>query len=255
MEAQMLQRNLSLALILLLVAAPIAAYTIYLKDGSRLIAKEKYTLDGGRALIILQNGTQTFLDASEIDVSRTDAANRNNYGTAMVLQDGQFTDSAPLPEAGRQETLTDLAGRRPAQPHQQAVRPVPTRPTSGDYLDLVSSQRQPFRNLDLSGEIQEVFLAQGVAGIQLSQGTAADRVLLEITADSEASVFRALEVAADALLHVRTRTSAPVAAFEIVMVTSNRSRGGQFLLTPRMASQLADGELELPEFYVQNVQF
>ena len=251
----MARRNLILALLLLLVAAPLAAYTIYLKDGSRLIAREKYTLDGDRALIVLQNGTQTFLAASEIDVPRTDAANRNNYGTAMVLQDGQFTETAPPPDSGRQESLTDLAGRTSTQPRPQAVRPVPTRPTSGDYMDLLSSQRQPFRNLDLAGEIQQVFLAQGVAGMQLAQGTAADRVLLEITTDSEASVFRALEVAADALLHVRTRTAAPVAAFEIVLVTSNRSRGGQFLLTPGQASQIADGEVELPAFYVQNVQY
>ena len=251
----MLRRTLSVALIALLAAAPIAAYTIYLKDGSRLIAKEKYTLDGERALILLQNGTQTFLAASEIDVPRTEAANRNNYGTAMVLEDGKFIEAAPTTEAQRQESLTDLAGRTQTQPREQARRSVPTRPTSGDYLDLLSSQRQPFRNLDLSAEIQEVFLAQGVAAVQLSQGTAADRVLLEVTTDSEASVFRALEVAADALLHVRTRTSAPVAAFEIVLVTSSGARGGQFLLTPGMASELADGEIELPAFYVQNVQY
>lgn len=251
----MLRRNLFLALILLLVAGPALAYTIYLKDGSRLIAREKYTLDGERALIVLQNGTQTFLAANEIDVPRTDAANRNNYGTAMVLQDGQLVDSAPQTEVGRQETLTDLAGRNQAGPRPQAVRPVPTSPTSGDYLDLLSAQRQPFRNLDLAAEIQQVFMAQGVAGMQIAQGTAADRILIEITTDSEASVFRALEVAADALLHVRTRTAAPVAAFEIVLVTSNRSRGGQFLLTPGMATQLAEGEVELPAFYVQNVQY
>ena len=251
----MLRRNLSIALILLLAAAPVAAYTIYLKDGARLIAREKYTLDGDRALIVLQNGTQTFLAASEIDVPRTDAANRRNYGTAMVLQDGQFTEAAPPPGTQREESLTNLAGRSQTQPRPQAVRPVPARPTSGDYLDLLSSQRQPFRDFDLAAEIQQVFLAQGVAGMQLAQGTAADRVLLEITTDSEASVFRALEVAADALLHVRTRTSAPVSAFEIVLVTSSRARGGQFLLTPAMASQLADGELEMPAFYVQNVQY
>ena len=251
----MLRRNLTLALILLLVAAPLAAYTIYLKDGSRLIAKEKYTLDGDRALIVLQNGTQTFLAASEIDVPRTEAANRNNYGTAMVLQDGEFIETAPAPEARRQETLTDLASRSPTQPHERAVRPLPTQTTSGDHMDLLSSRRAAFRNLDLAAEIQQVFLAQGVAGMQLAQGTTADRVLLEITTDSEASVFRALEVAADALLHVRTRTAAPVAAFEIVLVTSSRARGGQFLLTPGQASRLADGEIELSEFYVQNVQY
>ncbi len=252
----MMRRNLSLLLVLLLAAAPLAAYTIYLKDGSRLIAREKYTLDGDRALIVLQNGTQTFLAASEIDVPRTEAANRNNYGTAMVLQDGQFTDT-PAPPPPREPQLGDLIGRREVAPpnRPQARRPVQGPEMAGDYRDLFSAQRQPFRNLDLSGEIQGIFLAQGVAGVQIAQGTAADLVLLEVTADSEASVFRALRVAADALLHVRTRTAAPISAFEIVLVTSNRQRGGQFLLTPDLASRLAAGEIELPAFFVQNVQF
>ena len=166
---------------------------------------------------------------------------RNNYGTAMVLQDGQFTEAAPLPEPERQETLTEVAGRTGAQPRPQAVRPVVTPPRADDYSDLLSAQRQPFRNIDLAGEIQQVFLAQGVAGMQLAQGTSSDRVLLEITTDSEASVFRALEVAADALLHVRTRTTAPVSAFELVLVTSNLTRGGQFLMTPAAASTAARG--------------
>jgi len=99
------------------------------------------------------------------------------------------------------------------------------------------------------------WLARGLARLDRRACESADRVLLEITTDSEASVFRALEVAADALLHVRTRTSAPVSAFEIVLVTSSRSRGGQFLMTPALASQLADGDVELPAFYVQNVQY
>ena len=55
------------------------------------------------------------------------------------------------------------------------------------------------------------------------------------------------------------RLSAVLAAqsptFEIVLVTSSRSRGGQFLMTPAMASQVADGEIELSAFYVQYVQY
>ena len=252
----MMRRNLSLLLVLLLAAAPLAAYTIYLKDGSRLIAREKYTLEGDRALILLQNGTQTFLDAAEIDVPRTDAANQNNYGTALVLKDGELTEGTAEPEK-RQERLGDLIGRREVGPQTrpQVRRPTPQRQYTGNVQDLFSAQRLPFRNLDLAEEIQGVFMAQGVPGLQLAQGTAGDRVLLEITTDSEAAVFRALKVSADALLHVRTRTAAPISAFEIVLVTSNRGRGGQFLMDPSLASQLADGEIELSAFYVQNVLF
>jgi hypothetical protein len=251
-------RKIALVMTLLLAAAPLAAYTIYLKDGSRLIAREKYTLEGDRALILLQNGTQTFLDANEIDVPRTEAANRNNYGTAMVLKDGELTEAAVEPEP-RQERLGDLIGRRElgpqAQTRPQARRPTPKRQMAGDVQDLFAAQRQAFRNLGLAEEIQGVFMAQGVAGLQLAQGTAADRILLEITTDSEASVFRALKVSADALLHVRTRTAAPISAFEIVLVTSSNARAGQFFLDPGLASEVAEGRLDLPTFFVENVQF
>ncbi len=252
-----MSRKILIPLLVLLIAAPAAAYTIYLKDGSRLIAREKYQLDGDRALIVLQNGTQTFLDAAEIDVPRTETANRNNYGTAMVLEDGKFTEAPRAAPPPREESLGDLIGNRevapPARP--RARRPPPQASHSGPQADLYQIQRQPYGDLDLAAEIQQVFMAQGVAGAQILQGTSGDRVLLEIIADSEASVFRGLKVAADALLHVRTRTAAPVSAFEVVLVTSSRERAGQFLLDPALASELAAGGVELSAFYVQHVQF
>ena len=68
------------------LAAPAAAYTIFLKDGSRIVSREKYRIQGDRAIVILENGTQTFIKATEIDVARTDQANTgSNYGTAYEL--------------------------------------------------------------------------------------------------------------------------------------------------------------------------
>ena len=58
-----------LPLLLIVLAAPLSAYTIYLKDGTRIVAKQKYRVDeDGKAIITLQNGTQTFIKSSEIDV-------------------------------------------------------------------------------------------------------------------------------------------------------------------------------------------
>ena len=72
----MYRRSLTLTVLLVLgLAIPAHAYTIYLKDGSTLIAKEKYRVEEGKAIITLQNGTQTFIDASEIDVARTERTN------------------------------------------------------------------------------------------------------------------------------------------------------------------------------------
>ena len=75
-----------------IMAIPANAYTIYLKDGSRLIAKEKHLIEEGKAIIVLQNGTRTFIEASEIDIPRTKQANLGDYGTALVLEGGQLID-------------------------------------------------------------------------------------------------------------------------------------------------------------------
>ena len=81
MRCSRVSRPALLALLGLLAAASLllatAAYTIVLKDGSTLVAKEKYTVQNGRAIITLLNGTQTFVPADRIDVKRTEQANRS----------------------------------------------------------------------------------------------------------------------------------------------------------------------------------
>jgi len=62
-----------------------SSYTVVLKDGSTIIAKEKYRIEGSRAIITLLNGTQTFVRADQIDIAKTDAANRGSYGSAVVI--------------------------------------------------------------------------------------------------------------------------------------------------------------------------
>ncbi|HMB52750.1 MAG TPA: hypothetical protein VKU40_05500, partial [Thermoanaerobaculia bacterium] len=70
----------ALAVAVLLAALPAAAYTIYLKDGSRMIARDKYEIKGDQAVFVLQSGTRTTIDLDEIDVARTEKANESNLG-------------------------------------------------------------------------------------------------------------------------------------------------------------------------------
>jgi len=76
-------------------ASPLFAYKVVLKDGSAVVAKEKYRLSGTRAVITLPNGTQTFVEASQIDVAKTEEANRVDYGTAMVIEGSQVKPAGP----------------------------------------------------------------------------------------------------------------------------------------------------------------
>ena len=109
------------AALCLLLAAPLAAYTIYLKDGTRMQAKEKYRVVNGQAMITLPNGTRGVLDVREIDVKRTEEANRVDYGGNAVVVETPQEPAAPPPTTTTTappptETSTTVAGGDPAVP-------------------------------------------------------------------------------------------------------------------------------------------
>ena len=244
----------------LAVALPAAAYIVVLKDGSQIVADREYEVRGERAIITLPNGTRTFLDADEIDVEATRKANEQGYGTALVIEDGESRDRRPeeTVEEPPQPSLTDLARRGASrlEPQRREPRREPgaARRTPAGYTDLGSLDRRPYRALEVAAEIQRFFRGQGVDQVELYQGSRETRPFAEITTASEASVFRALEVAAAALLAVR-ESHPSIEALEVYLTTPSRERAGQFVLTPELAAALAGGETEVSAFYVENVQF
>lgn len=252
-----------ICLVILALTAPLSAYTIYLKDGSTLIAKEKYRVEDGKALIVLQNGTQTFIDASEIDVAKTERINQGNYGTAFFIDDEGKVIEAPVTPTEKQ-TLTDVAGRTDSRASSRtpATRPdtgttdtTPQIMTKGGFVDLTIAPRTPYRDLDIAVEISRFLRTLGLTDFKVFQGTQPRRLFLEMTTNSEATVFRSLEAAADTLMHLRNQYPDQVEEFEILFSTSNRDRAGQFLLNDELAAQLGDKNTETSSFFIANVQF
>lgn len=248
------------ALLLLAVAAPATAYIIVLEDGSRLVADREYEVRGSKAIITLPNGTTTSIDAKEIDREATIKANKEGYGTAVVIEGNDTREVRPKETAEKppQPTLSELASRGSSrlEPHRRQPRTEsgPVRRTAAGFADLAALDRRRYGNLEIAAEIQRVFRGQGVDQIELYQGTKPDRPFAEITAGSEASVFRALTVAAAALLAVH-ESHPGMAALELLLTTPARERAGQFVLTPDSARQLVAGEVEVAEFFVEHVQF
>ncbi len=246
-----------------LVSAPLAAYTVYLKDGSTIIARGPYRLDGDTAIITLQNGTRSSINASEIDVARTREVNQSDYGSAVVIDDRQLTELPTQPGPPPKKELSDIIGSGPtARSRPQARRPTPADPGSAEprrtqagYLDYLTAQRTPFRDLEVSSQLQRTFRAQGVEEVLIYQGTQQGHLLVDVTANSEASIFRSLKVAALALLRIRESSPGQVEALELVLSTSNREPGGQFLMTPALAQSLVTDEVEISRFFIENVRF
>lgn len=240
------------AVVTLLVAAPALAYTVYLKDGSRLVATEKPVIEDGRAIITLQSGTRTSIAASEIDVERTREANKDDYGTALVLEEGSFTELND-DDIGRQRgRLSEVASGPRVGTRPRARRQVSL--SSGEALE--NWQRVAYRsNLDVATEILAAFRGQGIEQVGIYQGTNEKRLLIELSTNSESAVFRGLKIAAGALSRVHGLYPDDVEAFELVMSTAQRERAGQFLIDPEDAALLLAEDTELSSYFVDNVRF
>lgn len=237
----------ALAVAVLLAALPAAAYTIYLKDGSRMIARDKYQVKGDQAVFVLQNGTSTTIDLAEIDVARTEKANESNLGTAVVIEGGQTRDAPAEIEPEERTSLSDLARQRRQQGQRApAQRPPTQRPpslqpapqpalpeadeptaeafvsTAAGYPDLLAAPRRPYADLDLVGDLKRFYNGQGIDDIQVFQGSDDRLPMVEITATSEASVFRAIAVTASALRSL-SEQGRDVTALQLFLATP---RGG-----------------------------
>ena len=255
-------RRLIPAALSLLLASPLAAYTIYLKNGQSIQAKGKYRIENGKAYITLSNGTQSFIAAKEIDIPRTEAENKSDYGGNAVILDqgaaGKGQPASPPPPKKLSDFITshdarDLPGSRRDKPAPSTA--AGSLKTRAGFNDLTRLARRPYPQADVLAELQQFFHGQGIDDVEIYAGTQGDRPLIEVTTSSEGAVFRALSITANALLHIRDRFPNKVAALELTMATPARERAGQFVLTPEMASDLVAKKVEPPAFYVENVQF
>jgi hypothetical protein len=254
--------------VLLLEPGSLFAYTIFLKDGSSIQSKEKYTINGDRAVITLPNGTQTFVPAKQIDVARTDQANTNDYGSAVVIDESHQAPQQTAPPPATRKTLADLIQNKTAVPRPlpqarrenrggtsgaAAVPGVLTKTKAG-FLDLATVTRKPFSQLDVTSELQQFFHSQGIEEVEVYQGTQGDRPLVEINTNSEGAVFKAVSVSATALLRLRDRHP-KIESFELLLTTPAKERAGQFVITPQLAADIVSKNVEVSAFYLSNVQF
>ena len=244
-----------------LAAAPAFAYTVYLKDGSRIVAREKYVVRGSLALITLPSGTQSSIAAAEIDVARTEQANKSNLGTAVAIEGGKAVELQKHAPQQQQPKLQDFirsnAGGLRA-PAQTAPPPVNRQDTPAAALhkgERSPATRAPLADTELAGEIRGFITSRGVTAVDVHQGVAAKRPLLVFGTSSEGALFKALVVASNTLLHFESTKPGTIEGFEVLCETPDGGLGGRFDLTPKLAADLVSGRYEITRFFVENVRF
>lgn len=255
-----LARIALIALIGLLTAGSLAAYTVHLKDGTSIVTKKKYTVQGEKAILVLPSGTETTMALAEIDFARTEAANRSDLGNAIVIENGKATDltrSAPPPPA--KQTLKDLLEQRAAaqgSTNAGAVALDSARERGASQRAATSHAGQtPLRDVALLTEIRTFIFGRGITSLEVQQGSASRRPRLVFQTSTETQVFRALQASSGALIAVREQRPGTVESFEVICDGPAGGRGGHFTLTLAQAEDIVSGRVDLPTFFVENVEF
>jgi hypothetical protein len=255
-------RLLSFAMgaVVLWLAPAAGAYRVIFKDGSSLMAIERYQVQGELAVIILESGTRTTVPVSEIDAERTEQHNRTSANSTAVVIEGRSQRMLEMGERPEQpQTLRDLILERrqsagspqPAAPATE--QPPRVRTTEAGFHDLASMQRRPL-DPDVAAELGASLRAHGLARFQLFAGTAPERALVEVTADDRGQVFTALEAASAAVVALHEQGSEGL-VLEVLLRSSQRSPAGMFTLAFENAALLAKDRMTPGEFFVHYVEF
>ena len=256
--------RLAVALALALAAAPALAYTIYLKDGSRIVAKEKYVVRGGLAIITLPSGTESSIPAGEIDVPRTEKANESRLGgTAIVIEGGEARELKATPPPPTKPKLQDLM--RASEGELRGLDDVPAAAPETDapatpaallrQRESAEKRRLPFPDTQLAAEILQTLAGRGVTAVRVHASGDAQRPLLVFETASETAVFKAILAGANTLLQVRAKRPGAIEGFELLCESAGGSSGGKFDLTPKLAEEVVSRRYEITRFYVENVRF
>jgi hypothetical protein len=244
------KRLLVLATLLLATGAWAAqVYVVVLRNGNRIVAREKYTVKGSNALVVLKNGTLTAIPLDQIDVPLTDTVNGQNLGDAQLLEWVDITK--PLPTPAPTPSLGALGQvRRGLAVPSKTTGAAPT-PTPGLQL---RGERSPDAQVELA--FQEGLERSHLYLYRMSRGSKPGNLYVEAQVNGQAEVLRALQ-AITSTYHIMMSSAAERAPkeIEIKMLNESGKEAGLFQLTPADAAELATGKISAEDFFVTHVIF
>ena len=226
------------AVVLLLSAPAFATYYVVMKDGSRYLAKSKWTVVNGKAIVHLENGSTISLDPSGIDAPKSEEMTR--MGGASVLAVGQApTNSAPKQSSlGSAIRLRKLPGQQ--QPAVTSTVPVQARP-SGPLLggEVLEKFERAYENV---GIFEHKVVATGAHSLRA-----------DLTADNEEKVFNAISATSFLILRNAGVSGAQVDMVELFMKTTTGGSSGRFQMTRADAQALDSKQMSREDYFIRKV--
>ena len=255
-----LPRVLSAALVLLL-AAPAAAYVIILKDGTRLVAKEKPTVEGDRLIFVTKIGVTQSVPAKDYDQKATVEANKLIAGGDALVLNSPDGAGAMTSVDTKRPTLSEYIKRNNETnlllKDQTQAPGVKTSASSRPSAEKPAGERAPAGGeTTLDPGTNDAFLraleSSGIRGPRLSG--VAHGVRVQAVTDTEQQVFAALGAVARGLKESRA-AGKPLDKAEVWLLTSNGQSAGRFEMGADEADALLNGKIGAAKYFVANVIF
>ncbi len=249
----------------LLVAGTAAAdYVIYTKDGARIVAREKPTVQGNRLIFRTPLGAPQSITTADVDEERTDKANKEGYGGAYLLSE---TSERKLIESPgeKKPSLSEYIRQNkkimkapgetgqgtPAESAAPAAAPGAA-PGVASLLNKGSEAGGSPLDLQATGTFLQAFEGVGLRGVRLS--SLPRGVRLQVITDTEQQVFGAIAAAARGLKESRA-LGRPIERLEIYFVTSGGENAGKFDMSPDDADAILNGKITPAKYFVAAVIF
>ena len=233
----------------LLASQAFALYVIVLRNGSRVVAKEKYQVKGATAVFTTKIGTVTSLPLSQVDVAATEKLNALNLGDAQTL-DWVDNDQQAKPTPTPTPPVAGVGKIKPgiAKTEGFAARPTPT--------PGIMFHENHYRD----AKVEEAF-EQGLESYHLylnrtSAGTQPAYLFIEIQVNGQPETLRALQAVCTTykVLADKAPDRLPERV-EVQMLNESGREAGVFRLSIADATELVSGKVTPESFFVQHVIF
>ena len=237
------------ALALLVGTQASASYVIVLKDGTRYNAKSKWSIVNGKALVTLQSGQTMTINPNEIDVAKTNEVNALGMGNVNVISEGQPVQSQAQKQAPSLGQLVKIQ-------RQQQAPPAPVTPAAPSHSPASTAPAAPAPVPDqLDSRLKDTFeRAYENVGIFEHKLTGTNHsVRVELTADSEDSVFNAISATAFLIERNAGLDNVQIDLVELFMKTTTGGSAGRFQINRTDAASINKKAISLQDYFLRKV--
>ena len=240
-----MKKTLMLAVLLAVAVPSFARYIVVLKNGTSYLAKEKWTVVNGKAIVKLENGQALQLDPALIDVAKSEQMTKiGTAGTSVVDLSPNMPQTSTAPRQPSLGTAIKLRPKSEAQPpatksSTPAVAAPVSVPAGSIAADVISKFERAYEN-------------DGIFESKVSS-TGAESYRVELTVDTEDRVFGALSTTSAMIMRNAFVDGAKIELVELFMKTTTGGAAGRFQMSRADADALLNKKIKREDYFITKV--